>query len=121
MQPTDPRGPGQGAHPRALRLVHPAPPKPVRRKGSRPPPLWTADECARLRAALRNARTRFGSWQKLADAMGVTRETIQAKGTGRKPLTAEIAVRLAKAVRVPLDALLRPPTDTSICPYCGTV
>lgn len=119
----DTRPPRDGKDPspvRALRLVHPSPPKPPKRRYRRGgPPLWAPEEAARLRAALRTARTMFGTWACAADALYVVETTLIAAANGRAPVSGNIAVRLARALGKPLDALLRPPSDASRCPSCG--
>ncbi len=103
-----------------LRLVRPAPPPPTgRRRYRKRPPVFAPAEEQRLRAALRNARTLFGTWACAADALHVGQKTLIDSASGRKPLTAEVAIRLARALGKPLDALTRPPTDAGKCPTCG--
>ena len=102
-----------------LRLVKPVGPK-APKKPRRAAPVFSPEEQARLRAALKNARPLLGSWPCLADAMRVPKERIQRAAAGRHPVTADVAVRLSRAIGVPLEALLRgltsvPPT----CPTCG--
>lgn len=121
---TRPPGTGQDppAHRRNLRLVHPQSPqkqgdpsKPRGRHQRRDP--FTPDEQARLKAALRNARGLFGTWACLGDALGIVPDTAQL--ALRRHVSAEIAVRLARALGKPLEALLRAPTDVARCAACG--
>jgi hypothetical protein len=125
MEPTDRDADGQ--KPRRfiplLRLVSPALlPAPTRKKGLRGPPVFTAEEEACLRSSLRTGRHVLGSWKALAAAMHVNAGTLQSVVfCKRKRVTAEIAVRLAKALRVPLEAITRPglrPVKAP-CPSCG--
>lgn len=119
---TEPPSGGKGQiRPPHLRLIHPSPPKPSKRPYKSPPPVFTLAETQRLRAALRHARTLFGTWACAAAAMYVREETVTAAASGRKVLSAELAVRLAKALGKPLDALLSPPTDAGRCPTCGAL
>ncbi len=117
---TEPPTGGKGQiRPSPLRLVHPSPPTPS--KPRRPPPLrttFTRDEEARLRAALRNARALFGTWACLADAMYVRAKRIEKAANGA-PVSADVAVRLARALGKPLDALLAPLAEAKLCPHCG--
>lgn len=120
----DTRPPRDGKDPPAirppLRLVHPAPPKPTgKRRYHRTPPLFSPDEEARLRAALKHARTLFGTWACLADAMRVGPKTPEDAAAGRHPVSADVAVRLARALGKPLDALLAPLAEAKRCPHCG--
>ena len=117
-----PRPPRKGQDPpaaRHLRLVRPDTPKPARRPYHRRPPVFTAAETLRLRAALFSARSLFGSFACAADAMYIVPEALRAAATGRSPVTAEMAVRLARALGKPLDALTRPPSEAGVCPTCG--
>jgi hypothetical protein len=69
-----------------LRLVPKnPPPKPRRRRGVARPVEDVFDEAqtAKLRLAITNARTRFSSWQRLADAMGVHVDTLRGAGRYR--------------------------------------
>lgn len=115
--PRDPR-PGQEPPAAHLKLVHPAAPKTPRPRGRhRRGDPFTVDEQARLKAALRNARTLFGSWDCLTDALGV------GVGSGemamRTRVSPDLAVRLARALGKPLESLYRAPADAQLCPTCG--
>ena len=109
---------GGKAEIRPLRLVHPAPPKPPREKRKRVP-TFTAEEQARLRAALKNARPLLGTWARLAAAMRVAMHSIQDAAGGSRPVTAEMALRLARALGKPLESLYRAPAAADVCPTCG--
>jgi len=96
---TDPPDGGKAVIRSPLRLVHPAPPpKPKRRRGTARPveDVFTAEEVAKLRLAIDNARKRFGSLRRLADAMGVHVDTVRLAGV-RHTLTAGVAYRFARA------------------------
>ena len=115
-----PRPPRQGQDPpaaRHLRLVSDKP-KPPREKRKRVP-TFTAEEQARLRAALKNARPLLGTWRCLADAMRVATHSIQDAAAGSRPVTAEMALRLARALGKPLESLYRAPVAADVCPTCG--
>src|SRR5262245_617977 len=124
--PTDP--PDEGQKTRRfiplLRLVHPITiePPPKRRKGVRGPLVFSAEEQQCLLASLRTARNIFGTWRALAAAMHVNPARL-AKGTHGKgrPVTPELAVRLAKALNVPLERLTQPGIREvkKPCPTCG--
>lgn len=122
------RPPGSGKVPPTargkLRLVHPITPqkqgdsnKPRGRHRRLNP--FTPDEQARLRAALKHARALFGTWACLADAMRVASKTPHDAASGRKRVSGDLAVRLARALGKPLEALLRAPADASVCQNCG--
>jgi hypothetical protein len=105
---TDPPDGGKAVIRSPLRLVHPAPPpKPRRRRGVARAVEDVFDEAqtAKLRLAIVNARARFGSWQRLADAMGVHRDSVRLAGV-RPTLTAGIAIRFARATGTTIEALL---------------
>lgn len=123
---TDPPNGGKAPIRPPLRLVHPAPPPPAdvpRTRGGRRRPyqndLFTPDEEARLRAALKNARPLFSTWACLADAMRVPTDTVIDAAMGRVRLSGAIAIRLARALGKPLESLYRAPADASTCPHCG--
>jgi len=116
-----PRPPRKGQDPpaaRHLRLVRPDTPKASKPRYQRTP-TFTPEESARLRAALRNARPLLGTWACLADAMRVSENTILATAGGKHAFSADLAVRLARALGKPLESLYRAPTDASTCPTCG--
>ncbi|MFO0591437.1 MAG: hypothetical protein U0441_28065 [Polyangiaceae bacterium] len=116
-----PRPPRTGQDPpaaRHLRLVSDkpshAPPKRYRRT-----PTFTPAETDRLRAALKSTRWVFGTYLCAADAMRIPVDTLYEALSGRKAISANIAVRLARALGKPLESLYRAPTDASTCPTCG--
>lgn len=97
-----PRGGKAVIRPPHLRLVHPAPPTPPRRRRGVAKPVedvFTPAEVARLRLAFTNALDRFRTWERLAEAMGVHRDTV--RGAGRYfTLTANTLTRMrCKAAR----------------------
>jgi hypothetical protein len=106
--------------PRRLRLVHPAKPAPKQeRKIVFYKDLFTPEEQGRLRAALHHARFLFGSRDCLGAVLGACRETISGMAYGRIPVSGALAIRLSRALGVPLESLYRAPTDASVCPTCG--
>jgi DNA-binding XRE family transcriptional regulator len=116
-----PRPPGQGQDPpaRHLRIVpKDPPPKPPRKKHHRTP-TFTPEEQARLRAALNNARPMLGTWACLADAMRVNEDSLKQVVRGRKNVSGDLVIRLARALGVPVESLYRTPTDASTCLMCG--
>ena len=117
-----PRTPRKGQDPpaaRHLKLVRPDAPKSARRSYRRRPPVFSPAETLRLRAALRSARSLFGSFACAADAMYLTYAAVNDAAAGRVDISAEMAVRLARALGKPLDALTRPPSEAGVCPTCG--
>lgn len=125
----DTRPPRGGKDPPAvLRLVHPAPPPkpdttPRTRSGRKVPyqsSLFSPEEESRIKAALKNARALFGTWRCLADAMRVPLGAIELALRGRNRVTGALAIRLSRALGIPLEALLRGLASVpKVCPHCG--
>lgn len=116
-----PRTPREGQDPpaaRHLRLVRPSEPKP-KKAPRRWAPTFTAEEQARLRAALKHARALLGSWPCLADALRMSESAVKHVACGRKRVSGDLAVRLARALGKPVESLYRAPTDAGLCPHCG--
>jgi plasmid maintenance system antidote protein VapI len=67
--------------------------------------VLTPAEVARIRLAISNALPRFRTWERLAEAMGVHRDTVRLAGV-RHTLTAGVAYRFAKATGTTIDAIL---------------
>lgn len=105
---TEPPTGGKGQIRAPLRLVHPAPPpKPRRRRGTARPveDVFSPAEVAKLRLAMVNARRAWGSWERLAEAMGVHHDTVRLAGV-RHTLTAGVAYRFARATGTTIETLL---------------
>lgn len=105
-----------------LRLVEP--PKEGQEKSSsyRPPSKLlrlTEPELARLRAALRSLKQLHGSWQALADATGVSANSLEHISCRSQRASYAMALRIAKVANVSLEALLSPLASIEICPTCG--
>lgn len=104
-----------------LRLVHPAPPtQPPRPKWRRSPTLkLTAEEDRQARAALRNIKATFGSWQALADAVGVSIITLHhALKPGRG--SAILFLRVAQAGKLTFDDMISGRiASVDRCSACG--
>lgn len=116
-----PRLPRPGQDPpaaRHLRLVSDKP-TPPRKKKYRKTPVFSPEESARLRAALRTARTMFGTWACLADALYIAKNQIIGAASGRFAVSGNVAVRLARALGKPLESLCRAPRAADACPTCG--
>lgn len=115
-----PRPPRKGQDPpaaRHLRLVSDKP-TPPRAKHRRPAPPFTAEQEARIRAALSTSRRTFGTWVALASAMGLDVAYVYHVKASRR-LTGDFAIRLARALGKPLESLYRAPTAADVCPTCG--
>ncbi len=101
-----------------------------RKSGQEPPdlPKWrrssslclTADEKRHLSISLRNLRGAFGSWARLAAAMGVRAKTLEEVASGRGG-SAAIALAAARAGNTTVEAVLTGQlTDAGRCPSCGS-
>lgn len=101
-----------------LRLVHPRPPRPpiTRKPGD---PVFTPEEEARIRAALQHARLLFGTWSCVTAAMGLRGGRLPRIACGVRRITADVAVRLARALGKPLETLYSAPASADRCPTCG--
>ncbi|EYF05802.1 transcriptional regulator [Chondromyces apiculatus] len=73
----------------------------------------------RLRAALRNLRALYGSWNCLAEVMGVNPRSLTTIVSG-KPTSPGMAVRAARAAGTTVEALLGDLKVAASCPHCGT-
>jgi hypothetical protein len=83
---------------------------------------FTAKEVANVRAALRFLHVRCGTWAALARVIGFKESTLGNIAGGHKPVTATLAVRIAKFAKVGVDDVLTgqfPAPGT--CPHCGHV
>ena len=80
----------------------------------------TPEEQARAKVAIRFLAKRHGSALKLAQAMRANLETVRSAMSKRGPVSAGIALRVARAAGVPLEDVLagRWPVEGA-CPHCG--
>ncbi|AKT39555.1 hypothetical protein [Chondromyces crocatus] len=78
----------------------------------------TDTEQMRLRAALRNLRALYGSWDCLAEVMGVRPGTLATIVSG-KPTSPGMAVRAARAAGTTVEAILGDLKVAASCPHCG--
>jgi hypothetical protein len=89
-----------------LRVVTDAPLK--KRVRARRERLFTLDQERALRAALKSLRGVHGGWHHLAGVMGMALGTLKNAASGRVHVSAETAIRAARAAKKPLEALLSP-------------
>jgi hypothetical protein len=77
----------------------------------------TATEQQHVRVALRYLRQQVGGWDQVAKVLGI--ESINKIGQGR-PVTEQVAFRVARFCRVPVDDVVagRFPGKPT-CPHCG--
>ncbi|WP_437839277.1 transcriptional regulator [Sorangium sp. So ce1153] len=93
---------------------------PSKRRRPRSTALTDA-EAMRLRAALKNIKGLFGSWDCLAEVMGVPKTTITNFVYGSHPSTTHgLALRAAKAAGTTVEQLLGGLAAADRCPHCGT-
>ena len=106
-----------------LRLVHPAPNGQGIRlpKGRRSPALSLTDvEAMRLRAALRGLKGSFGTWPKLAEAMGLKTDTLRHIACGRNHPSPGVVLLAARVARSTVERILEAgPVSADRCPHCG--
>jgi hypothetical protein len=80
----------------------------------------TAAEQTHVRTALRFLRARSGTWASLAKVLRYNDTSLSGVACGTKPVSAELAFRVARLAEVGVDDLLAgrfPPPGT--CPHCG--
>lgn len=80
----------------------------------------TPNEQANVKKALAVLRIRYGSWAKVAEAMGASLKTLDhaACRTGRP--SAGLALRVARLAKAPMEAVLSGAfPKPSSCPMCG--
>jgi hypothetical protein len=96
---------GQSTDPPADRLLH--------------RPLSVAQRRS-LRALLHDLRRKFGTWNLLAEAMGVSRWTLRDVARGREAGSPWLATRAAALAELPVEQILAGGIlPAGICPTCG--
>lgn len=82
----------------------------------------TPDEQKNVRAVLRYLHARFGEWSQVAKVLRFARGTITDMVCGQAPVSASMAIRVARFLGASIDEVLAgtfaPP---STCPYCKQV
>lgn len=106
-----------------LRLVKPEAPKQARERRRPPSPsALTPEQQAKARAALRTLRSVYGGWAPLAKEMGVSLATVQNGAWGTYALTGDMLVRICRAGRLSVDAMLETKlTSSERCSACGGI
>ncbi|WP_437497476.1 helix-turn-helix transcriptional regulator [Sorangium sp. So ce1099] len=79
----------------------------------------TPTQSKRLRAALRNLRAAYGTWDCLADVMGVSRSTLRNIVKGHDGGSLAMAMRASKAAGMPVEQILGGLVAADRCPTCG--
>ncbi|XXT25066.1 helix-turn-helix transcriptional regulator [Sorangium sp. So ce429] len=90
---------------------------PPRRR--RPRLTLNPTQSKRLRAALRNLRAAYGTWDCLAEVMGVSRSTLRNIVKGHDGGSLAMAIRASKASGVPVEQLLGGLVAADRCIACG--
>jgi hypothetical protein len=73
-----------------------------------------------VRTALRYLRVRTGGWVTVAAALHCKTDTLGKIVSGRRGVTASLAVRIARLVEVSIDELLDGRAlPSQLCPHCG--
>ena len=90
-------------------------------KGRRSPALSLTDvEAMRLRAALRNLRGLYGTWTRLAEAMGIKPTLLHHINCGRKHPSPAVALLAARAAHSTVERILEAgPVSADRCAHCG--
>jgi hypothetical protein len=80
----------------------------------------TPAQAARLRLTLKNLYRAYGSWQCLAEVMGVAARTLQNIVYERRPGAPSTAAHAARAAGIPVEQLLSGSLSVAgRCPHCG--
>lgn len=105
-----------------LRLVTAELKPPARKRRGPVPPLFNDEQARLVRAAIKTARGLFGSYGCLAAAMYMSKGAVMHAAYGGT-ITGDLAIRLARALGVPLEALTTPGLRLvpfpKVCPTCG--
>jgi hypothetical protein len=108
-----------------LRLVHPAREgqeggDPPRRRRRRTCNSLTRDERRHLAVALHNLRRAYGSWDCLAEVMGVEAGALCDAGSPRSKASPGLALRAARAAGMSVEAILGGKISAAgRCETCG--
>jgi hypothetical protein len=80
----------------------------------------TIEEQEHVRSALHYLRLRFGGWSPLARVLHFEETTLVHVGKGRRGVSAPMAFRIARLVKVKIDDLLAGGFPAvGVCPRCG--
>lgn len=82
----------------------------------------TREEQDHVRAALHVLRIRCEGWLAVSKALGVCEDSITHVAGGSKAVSARMAFRVARFVKIGIDDLLNGAwVPKGMCPYCGHV
>jgi hypothetical protein len=92
---------------------------------SRPRKLRTPelglDEQEHAKNAIRFLRVRLGTWADLAAKTGCSEAILRHSQVKRRRVSANVALRIARAAGVPLEDILSGAWPGHACPHCGHV
>ena len=92
---------------RHLHVVRDEPP--AKRRRVVRPPLLTAEQERAAKASLRGlARSRYGTLVKMAEVLGLHRDSIRQSVSRHRRVSAEILLRAALATGTPVERLIQP-------------
>lgn len=74
-----------------------------------------------VRTALRYLRRCVGTWAAVAQAVGLSPQGLEKTVSGRRPVSASVALRVARTARTSFDDLLSGHFLPGACPRCGYV
>lgn len=81
----------------------------------------TLTEQTHVRTALRYLRRRIGTWAAVAEALRISPKTLEPIVAGRRPVTASLAIRVARTLDASVDEVLAGTFLAGACPRCGYV
>jgi hypothetical protein len=81
----------------------------------------TLEEQAHAKTAIRFLAIRLGSWANLADRTDLSLAILRHSASPRSRVTANVALRVARAAGVHLEDVLRGTWPGNACPHCGHV
>lgn len=82
----------------------------------------TREEQEHVRAALQVLRIRCEGWVPVSKALGICEDSVIHIAAGSKQVSARLAFRVARFVKIGVDDLLAGAwVPKGMCPYCGHV
>lgn len=74
-----------------------------------------------VRTALRYLRLRAGTWAAVSQAVGLSPQGLEKTVSGRRPVSASVALRVARLANTSFDDLIAGHFLPGACPRCGYV
>lgn len=81
----------------------------------------TLTEQRHVRTALRHLRIQIGAWKPIAAGLHLAYDTVEKVVNERRPVTVNVAFRVAHFLEVPLETLLSGSFLPGACPRCGFI